>query len=340
LFDNLIKIEVINKIFTELKNPLNIKNHSFYITVSVGIVVYPDHGKKEAKLMRNLNIALAESRNFAGNNYCFYHEDLEQSLEKKFTNNFDFYQIIKQENFYLEYQPRLNIQTNKISTLHSRIKCKTDSEEFKYLSDSEILTLSSEIGLSEFIFNWQLQIICEHYKIWKEHSFTSLPNICLKTCFSSFQSVDFIENILEIIQKSEINFDNLELELININRMTNSGSIRANLARLSQQGIKFCLSDFDLENFVNLADLELAIHTIKISDKITKNLNKNNYSNLLAKSVVDLAKLLSVEVYADNIDNEEILYILSSINCEEIVGKVFSQPLLSKQVINFLNGKQ
>ena len=55
--------EVIKGILSSLRRPYNIRNREFYISVSIGVAIYPEHGENLATLMQNADTAMFHIKN-------------------------------------------------------------------------------------------------------------------------------------------------------------------------------------------------------------------------------------------------------------------------------------
>ncbi len=332
---------LVKHILAEVNKPLIIEEFSLYLTLSIGIAIYPHHGKNERKLLQNVNTALVKSREQSGSNYQFYEPNLSLPFLDNFNLKNSIYEAINNQTFYLKYEPEFNINTKNISTLHSYLRYQSDNEQLSNLSELELLEIAAEMGLSKAIFNWWLQTICEDYQMWLESQPEDviLPKVSLRILLSSLQDTNLVEQITNILEFTEINYDNLQLEIIYDDLVNNLGLAKQNLLRLSEEGINLCLSNFDLEKLINIGDSELPITSIKISGKIIHNLENNIYNKSLIRAIVELGKSLGVTVFAENIANHQIWEILSSLECVNMTGEVFTTPLLSEQIPDLLNSK-
>lgn len=336
---------IIEQILVQVNAPLMVEEFSFYLTLSMGVVLFPHHGKKEPRLIQNLHTALIESDKKSGSNYQFYQENFVLSFRERFELKNIIYKQINKQNFYLRYEPQINVLTNQISTLRTILKVPRDIEELKNVSELDLLEIAEEMGLSQEIFNWTLQTICEHYQIWLREQDTenfSIPKISLKVLFSTLKDHNLARQITNTLDLTEMNCQNLELEIIcqpNFNYTQSWELAYRNLLNLVEEGISLCVSNFDLEKFTNINEINLPINTIKISEKIVNNLANNLYNQYFVKSMLLLGKELKATIFAEKVSEQEILDILSNLQCREISGKIITKPLSSEKIPNLLSGK-
>ncbi len=65
-----------DKICLALSAPIHIDQHELHITVSIGIVTYPDDGIDAATLMKNADFAMYHAKESGRNNYQFFNPDM------------------------------------------------------------------------------------------------------------------------------------------------------------------------------------------------------------------------------------------------------------------------
>ncbi len=63
---------VAEKLCQVMEQPFFVKDYELNISVSIGIAIFPDHGKDNATLIRNADSALYRAKESGRNTYCFY----------------------------------------------------------------------------------------------------------------------------------------------------------------------------------------------------------------------------------------------------------------------------
>jgi diguanylate cyclase (GGDEF)-like protein len=76
-------VEITNDINEALKLPFTLDGHELFITVSIGISLYPDDGGDAQTLLKNAGAALYRAKEQGGNDYQFYTADMNAKALKR-----------------------------------------------------------------------------------------------------------------------------------------------------------------------------------------------------------------------------------------------------------------
>ena len=107
-------IEIVENMLDQIQNPINKFGHEFSIACSIGVAHYPDHGDSPEDLVKNADTALYYVKERGKNDFMIFNKQMEhQSLERRILES-ALRQGIKEEQFYLEYQPKMDMSTNEI----------------------------------------------------------------------------------------------------------------------------------------------------------------------------------------------------------------------------------
>ncbi|MCT4605928.1 MAG: GGDEF domain-containing protein [Marinisporobacter sp.] len=83
LVDDLVRVEEINNVSNHLINvfnePFYIANRLIHMKASIGISVFPDHGKDVESLLNNADIAMYKCKNSSRDGYELYHEGMKDN---------------------------------------------------------------------------------------------------------------------------------------------------------------------------------------------------------------------------------------------------------------------
>lgn len=333
------RLEVKEKV-EDLLNHINriwsYQNRLFYISVSVGIVAYPDHGLDSSELLKNADIAMYASKREGKNRILFYEEELkeENSHYGDMVNYLQ--QSIDQEQFYLVYQPQFNLTSNKLTGMEVLLRWEHPQEGF--ISPSEFIPIAEKSGQIYRLERWVIRKALEQKMIWEKRGIRDLKmaiNLSTKTLTSdinfseweqilSWYSVDFSDIVIEITETANIyDIDNV------INRLN----------RLKKRGIKIALDDFGT-GYSSLNYLKkLPIDIIKLDKSFIRFIKEGGVDSLLIKNILNLANDLNYEVIAEGIETQEQLMCLIDFNCGGGQGYLLSEPLSEDKLYSFIYEK-
>ena len=115
-------MNVVKNILNKFQQPIIVNGREQMITCSIGVAVYPDHGQTAEELIKNANTTISQVKGKNKNNFMVFNSSIEnKSLERRILEN-ALRKGIKQNQFYLEYQPKLNIRENKIVGMEALVR--------------------------------------------------------------------------------------------------------------------------------------------------------------------------------------------------------------------------
>lgn len=323
------------KIILELEKPFYIYDYELYITTSIGISMFPNDGEDSSTLIKNVDIALYKAKESGRNDWQFYSSSMNVEAFKQFQLEKDLRKAITNNEFYLEFQPKVNTLSRKLEGAEALIRW--NHPEWGVVSPKEFIPIAEETGYIFKIGDWVVHQVCELLNKWKAQGIPIVPvsvNISAKRIIKA----DFVQSIKDSIKKWNLDPSLLELELTEYSIIRNTENSEKVISELKEFGIKFALDDFGT-GFSSLAYLaELNIDTIKIDKSFVDGIGIHQKNESIIKSIIYLSKELGIKVVAEGAETREQLQYLLQHGCHQIQGYVYSKPV-KKEVFSQLMQK-
>jgi len=315
---------IANRILNEFTQPFRIDEHEIIVTPSIGISRYPDHGDNGEDLLKNADAAMYLAKENGKNNFKFYNTELEKINTRKMKIENELRSAIKKNQFSLSYQPKVDLETNKINGMEALLRW--NHPELGMISPVEFIPIAEETGQIISIGEWVLKTACKQSKTWQEKGYPSLC-VSINVSVRQFKNKDFIEMVSQSLQESKLEPQFLELEITESIMQEINVSITI-LNRLRKLGIKISIDDFGT-GYSSLHVLQqLPIDTLKIDKSFINNPDDHN-QRMMIKTIIDLGNNMNVNVVAEGIEKEDQLKILIENGCKIGQGYLFSQAVNS-----------
>ena len=322
----------INNIAQEIvllfEQPFSIYDYELYLTTNLGISIYPDSGDTVLSLMQNANSALYQAKEFGINTFQICSPNMSIGSYKRFTLQHDFRKAVKNKEFFVVYQPRINPKTNKIIAAEALIRW--EHPNWGVVSPNEFITLAEEVGLIGSIGEMVLEYACEQNKIWQD---AGMPPIIISVNFSvlQFLQMDLIDRVEEILINTGLDPKWLEIEITETALMKDEPIVLSKIEKLKGMGIKLAIDDFGT-GYCSLSYLQkVKAHTLKIDTSFIKDIANESSSLEIVSAVIHLAQKLKMRTVAEGVETAEQLRLLNEINCDEIQGYLYSKPVKSSE---------
>ncbi|MBE0490807.1 MAG: diguanylate cyclase [Sulfurospirillum sp.] len=114
--------EVIKKVQVQFTKPFLVKNQKFFISASVGIALFPQHGLSIEELIRDADIAMYKAKDAGKNTYRFYNKNMSMTSQVFVDMENALKEAIQQEQFVVYYQPQLNLISGECVGLEALVR--------------------------------------------------------------------------------------------------------------------------------------------------------------------------------------------------------------------------
>lgn len=299
--------------------------------ISIGIALYPTDSKKVQELYDFASIALKLCHRNKSD-YEFYQPavNLQVKAQKGLIN--DLYEAVKSEQFYLVYQPQIDIQNNN-QIIGAEVLIRWEHPTRGQVPPSLFIPAAEEAGLIYQIDEWVLEHTCRQSALWKKHGL----NIKLAVNISAdhFNQPNFIPKITKLISDFGINPKLLELEITETAVMLEIIKALDHMNEIKSMGLSLALDDFGT-GYSSLGYLrQFPVDKLKIEASFVKEMASNKSDRALTKGIIDLGHDLGLKILAEAVEHKEQLDLLREFGCDMVQGYYFSKPLQAKAFENF-----
>ncbi|SOC39737.1 bifunctional diguanylate cyclase/phosphodiesterase [Ureibacillus acetophenoni] len=324
---------VVKKLLEKFQTPLNIDGVEHRITCSLGVALYPDHGTSSDELIKNADDALYTVKGNGKNNFSVFNESIEhQSFERRILEN-ALRKGIKERQFYLEYQPKLNICTNEVIGMEALVRWK--HPDLGTIPPMKFIPLAESTGLIVPLGEWVLRESCRQTKEWQDKGYGPL-SVSVNISVRQLEEPNFIEQVHKILKETGLDPKWLEFEVTEsiFADLKNTVSILQEVRKL---GIQISVDDFGT-GYSSLSYIKhLPIDTLKVDQSFVKDIHVNQESQAIVLAVLNLAKTIGLNVIAEGIELEEHVSRLSERGLLFGQGYYYSKPLRKEAFEEFVN---
>jgi len=314
------------KIITELSLiELKYGKVSHKVSTSIGIVHFPLSDANIHELLGFSDLAMYKAKSDGKGTFHTFSAD-DKTKDELETRVFWKHQIetaLADNNFVLNYQPILDIQTNIITHYEVLIRMR-DTQTGKIRMPGKFIEIAEQVGLIHSI---------DHYVL--QHSMKRLAQlnkqgVAVKFAINLSGSVIddplLLPMLKRLIKEYEINPENLIFEVTETAAVSNLQQAKVLMTSIRKLGCRFALDDFGVGFSTFNYMRELPTDIIKIDGIFIKDLDKNADDQLFVKALVDVAKGLGHKTIAEFVENREILDILKKYGVDYAQGYYIGRP--------------
>ncbi len=317
--------ELAKKLIDVMATPVQIKEHTVFVGVSIGIAVFPDDGDDFYTLTKHADTAMYASKAKGRGMFQYFEAGMNEAAHQRLLLENALRLAIEQEEFQLYYQPKADSNLNRITGAEALIRWKRPG--FGVVPPDRFITIAEETALIIPLGTWILKTACLQASLWAG----KLTGFRVAINLSPLQLLadDFIAVLDRILAETGANPAWIELEVTEGLIMHDIDKASKRLHQIRERGIHVAMDDFGT-GYSSLSYLQkLPIQTLKIDRSFIKAYINDPASSEAAfiKTIVSLGQVLNMKVVAEGVETESQLTLLQSYGCDEIQGYYLSPPL-------------
>ncbi len=317
-------VEKIQEFLQYLRRPWVFNDQEFFVSVSLGIVIYPEQGDTLSLLLRNSDIAMYEVKKSSKDNYCFYSDDLQEINLKQITMINELHKAVENNEFILLYQPIIDLVTGKMSGVEALIRWL--HPEKGIISPMEFIPVAEKTGLIHDIGRWVMQTAFMQKKEWEDLGYPHLK-MSINVSGNSLVQNGFVNEIRNLLLKTNLRSSEIQLEITETVLIEEMAVSKKVLNEIKNLGIKIALDDFGT-GYSSLTYLKnLPIDVVKLDANFVKEIMNNSEDSVIVESMIKLTHDLKLQMVAEGIETAEQLSMLKSDECDFGQGYLFSRPV-------------
>jgi len=322
---------VCKKILNLFSSPIKTKKHQLNITLSIGVAIFPDDAKDSTTLFKYADIAMYKAKNAGKNTYKHYKKELSLDINDRFDMEQALKYAMKNNEFYMVYQPQYKIKDKTIVGLEALIRW--ESKDIGFITPDKFIPVCEDIGyildLGLFIFRQSCIDFLTFSKICK-----TLKTISINISAVQLYQNEFVNNIMEIVNETGIKTKDIMIEITETHIMKNVVHSMSILQKLKNLGFNISIDDFGTGHSSLSYLKRFPISELKIDKSFVDNLPTDKDDISIVKAILVLSQSMSYINVAEGIENLEQEEFLKENGCKVGQGYYFSKPLKKDTLLN------
>ncbi|HYE12018.1 MAG TPA: EAL domain-containing protein, partial [Patescibacteria group bacterium] len=317
-------LSVANRIIEETKKPFLVDHIEFHITASLGISRYPKDGLDSTTLIRNADIAMYKSKEVKNKKITLFEPSLDEKVKEYFTIKNNMRNAISNNEFYLEYQPIIDMKLNNMVGVEALLRWRCSGTET--ISPLKFIPVAEKTGFIQPIGAWVLKTACEQNKLWQNKGYCPIY-MSVNVSIIQLEQPNFCEIVKSVLKETNLNPRYLQLEITETIFTKNYDNIVQTIKKINAMGVQVAIDDFGT-GYSSLGQLSrLEITKLKIDRSFISEINDSESKNKIVKTIISLAESLNLELVAEGVETREQLDFLIRNDCNVVQGYLFSKPI-------------
>lgn len=321
---HMITEEVVNSICEKFELNFGETKVRTYLTAYAGIANYPFDAKTPESLIKYADIAMYHGTKSKTGLVTDFTKDMEKELQRKVKLEHMIKDALKNNHFYMVYQPQYTMKDKKIRGFEALLRLETPSGELARPSDFIPIAEASDLILQidDYVLNRTMKEFQQVVTSMSPDLIISI-NVSAKNIASS----GFVDKITNFLKKNDYPAKNLEIEVTEYCLVHSVETTIANIKKLRAIGVQVALDDFGT-GYTSLSYLaKMPVNLLKVDKTLVDDIANNQKSRDFVNAVISMGHLMGCEVVSEGVENEPQLDLLREQGCDFVQGYIWGRPL-------------
>ena len=314
------------------KAPVAINGHHIYVSLSIGVSLFPDDAKNLDDLLMHADTALYKVKDRGKQHYLMYDSSMGVSAMERLELENALWDSIVERQLCFYYQPLMNMHNGKLGF---EALIRWFHPEKGMISPDKFVHVAEETGFILEINDWMFDQIFAQVRVWLDQANFALDKVSINISPLQLLLPDFIEHLSKSLVKHRVPVEHVELELTEGVFLDNQEQAELRMNALKELGFALALDDFGT-GYSSLSYLQrLPFDRLKIDKSFISHVQEGETLPELVLAIIKMAQSLGLSVTAEGVELKSQMISLQEAGCQVIQGYFLSRPLPAEECTEF-----
>jgi len=330
-------MHVAAKLIEAMRAPFQVDQHELFVTLSLGISIYPDDGLESETLMANADAAMYRAKETGRDNFQWFAAEMYVVAKERMRMDSQLRHALRLGQLSLHYQPQCGVD-GEIQGFEALMRWQHPT--LGMVSPAQFIPLAETSGQIVPLGEWALRTACAQMVAWRQAGHPSL-RIAVNVSAVQFKRADWVDTVRRALHDTQLAPEALELEITESLLLHSLSETTTNLFELRDLGVGIAIDDFGT-GYSCLSYLhKLPVTTLKIDQAFVREIGLQSLPGQeeapIIRTIIALARNLGMGVMAEGVETNAQRDLLLSLGCEGLQGFLLHRPMPVDQVDLLLN---
>ena len=312
----------IHAIFNSIRQ--NTKDFCYEYEFCCGVISNSTYSFEQ--MLTNVMFALAQSKEMASENICFFDEEVHKKKEFENFVESNMQQALDSNCFEMVLQPKVDLDTNLVVSAEALVRWKL--EDGTYLPPSSFVGIFEKNRFCSKLDFYMLRKAIQQIRKWIDMEIQPV-NISVNQSKIVFYHENYISELKSLLREYDVSASYITLEVLESTVIEDFKLFNQILSEVKKLGFSVSLDDFG-SGYSSLNVLsKLDIDELKI-DRIflhTDSELENKKTKLILEAIINIAKKSNIRVVVEGVESIEDDRFIRCIGANVGQGYYYSRPL-------------
>jgi diguanylate cyclase (GGDEF)-like protein/PAS domain S-box-containing protein len=324
--------QVAERISRAMRTPFKLSGKEVFVSASIGIARNTT-GESSDELVRNADVAMYVAKTAGKGKHIVFEPAMHAAALERLVVEADLRRAIEREEFFLEFQPIVVLQTGEICGAEALVRWQC--RDRGTVPPGMFIPIAEETGLVVPLGRMVLRNACIAAEAWgREHGRPLRVTVNLSG--RQLQEAEIVDHVREALAESGLSPQRLVLEITESMLMQHNEVSMTRLTDLKALGVSLAIDDFGT-GYSSLSYLQrYPIDILKIDKAFVDAIDKGGDGPVLASAIVALGETLRMSTVAEGIETEAQRGQLLQLGCVLGQGFLFAPPLGTEDFLHLI----
>ena len=314
----------VQALLARLKQPLSVDGHEIFASASIGVSLFPIHGRDYETLRRNADIAMYRVKSDRKGDVALFDDAMRMAAHSRTETEQRLRLAIRDRRFLCAYQPKVDIYTHRTVGLEVLLRWRDEAGFIQPPGD--FIGLAVELGMINDISRMVLDETMSSIQDI-DAAFGAGTTISFNVAAKQAGDIGFMTDFVGDLAATGC-ADRFMVELTEEAFFAKSALQTNILPMLRGIGTKVSIDDFGVGYSSLSALADLTADELKIDRSFITDIHRRPRSQSILKAIESLGHALGMTIIAEGLERvEELVYLTGATTIRHAQGYYFSKPL-------------
>lgn len=317
------------RVLEAIRRPVLIGGQEAYVSASMGVAMFPEHGVDVAELVQHADLAMYQAKHLGKNRIAVFESELTSTSTLQMSLESSMHAALRDGEFSVYYQP-LVTPDGVIKGCEALLRWRRPNGS--WISPAEFIPVAESSGLITVLGDYVLRTAAMQLKRFDEAGLTGLF-MSVNVSPRQLRNPQFESNLQRVLALSGVDPGRIVLEITENMLMSGKDKSQALLRKIAGTGVRFSLDDFGT-GYSCLAYLKTyPIAALKIDRSFLAGIETDDISRSIVKAILELARALKLYTVVEGVETQEQADVLQTMNAHYFQGYLFGRPVPPQELL-------
>ena len=321
--------EFVRIMLGRIKAPFFIDGSELFASASIGVSLYPEHGRSYDALRHNADIAMHRVKNAGKGAAAFFDDSMEREVQARMKVEQSLRLAILEKRFCCAFQPKVDIRSREVKGIEALVRLRDDQGVIQ--APGTFINLAAELGLIDELTHLVLAEIVKSIDLIND-TFGHEVTISINVAARQAGNPEFMRPFAEALQRTGFP-ERFMIEVTEDAFVTRKLFQKEILPMLRRIGIGISIDDFGTGYSSLSALADITADEIKIDRSFITDIHRRPRSQAVLRAIESLSEALGMTVIAEGIETyEELAYLQAATRIRYAQGYYFDRPVFLEEL--------